>query len=71
MRERRIERMRGWFKFTNLELIVITFMIIFGILTHWILGIFMLGIGILIHTLSWLVTRKDAEDNKTVQEESE
>ncbi len=59
--------MRGWFKFTNLELIVITFMIIFGILTHWILGIFMLGIGILIHTLSWLVTRKDAEDNKKVK----
>ena len=63
--------MKGWFRFTNLELIVITFMVIFGTVVNWQTGVFMFSIGLFIHTITFLIFRnkKDAEDTNGGQDE--
>jgi len=55
--------MGKWTESTMIELIMICFITMLGVMIHWLAGIILFGLGILIHTITWLITRKDAEDN--------
>jgi len=58
-----VGRMGKWTESTMIELIMICFITMLGVMIHWLAGIILFGLGILIHTITWLITRKDAEDN--------
>lgn len=61
--------MRSWFEFTYLESVIIFFVTLLGLLQHWLAGLIIFGITLLIHTISWFIFRNENSSSQALPKE--